>query len=340
MKSKLFIFTFYITSLFAYNDHDELYLSTININNPQWYCGTNVIREKKEDSFMQLVQKWDTHLKQYWQKLQNHILEEIGAYTYQIDYYMTEQRFIDVYMNMYYQQFGEYLDDNRAEEEIDPLVINFIMHKLYYLKLSKPVKIYPMNNIRIPAIAFGNDKEGYYLLINTDIFSKEAVLDVYNLEKENKTNFCILSANYVYPSQAIEYRNLLHLYLSEAVSRIEHQEDFFARILQFLVYNKKQLSIETQKYGFDYVQFHGFIEATLQSHNPLEIALVLQPHVDYLHYDFINAWRELIEDIENCYNQDDLESYKNICIQERQAILFNTHQDDFTDEEKDDDDDN
>ncbi|MGZ6250593.1 MAG: hypothetical protein ACXWL2_01045 [Candidatus Chromulinivorax sp.] len=336
MKSKLLIFTFYITSLFAYHRHDELYLPTIDINNPKWCCGTNVIQQKEESSCLQLVDKWNNEIKKYWQKLHNNILEEIGAYTYQIDYYMTEQRFIDVYMNMYYQQFEEYLDDNIAEENIDPLVMNFIMHKLYYLQLSKSVKIYPMNNIRIPAIGFGNDKEGYYLLINTDIFSKQAVLDVYNLEQEKKTNFCILPPTQMYSSQAVEYRNLLHLYLAEAVSRIEHQEDFFARMLQFFLYNKKQLSIETQKYGFDYVQFHGFIEATLQSHNPLEIAQLLQPHVDNLHYDFMNAWQELIKDIENCYNQDDLESYKAINLKERQAILFNTHQDDFYDDDNND----
>ncbi len=111
-----------------------------------------------------------------------------------------------------------------------------------------------------------------------------------------------------------------------ALSSVIHQGDFFSKLLYFFTYNRKTLSIETQTYGAHYTQFQASLEACLQSKNPVEAALYLEPQLGNLNQEFVALWERFIEDLANCYNPADLEAYEKFSLATRRSILY-TQQD-------------
>lgn len=326
MKLKLLFFIFLSSlTLQAENFHSQLIIPSIDINNPFWEFAHHPIKQKEENLFAELVDKWNLILDTLWTKLDNKIKEEIDASTDHIDYYLDDQRFVDSYLNMYQKAYPG-LIYNEQDQDIDDIVLNFIHTKLYYLKLAKPVQFYMKDNISLLTTSFGTDKTGHNLIFNKKIYTPEQILSVYNSEIDKTTKYHIEPHTNLHKSRMIEFSNLLHLGLTQAISSVIHQSDFFAKILTAFNYNKKNLSKETQSYGADYVFFQSYLEACLQSKNPLEAALFIEPNVSDFNQNLVLLWREFIEDIKNCYEEDDLEAYESLSLHQRRSILY-THQD-------------
>ncbi|MBP6869359.1 hypothetical protein KBC04_00525 [Candidatus Babeliales bacterium] len=308
------------------NYHNQLIIPGVNIANPYWEFASQQIAQRKDDSFAQLVTKWNEKLDELWDKLASKIYEEIYASTNQIDGYLDDQRFIDVYMNYYRQGYAEFIDETEPQE-IDPVILNFITSKLYYLQLPKQVKICVTDKVPVFATSFGTDPQGHYLIINDEIYSAEKINEIYEFKRDDKLMFFIENATGQYLSRIVEYRNLLHFEIARALSSVIHQHDYFAKMLIIFIFNKRVLTKETQTYGENYTIFQSYIEACLQTNNPFEIAVFMEPYIDNLNQEHVLLWRELIEDLENCYNEDDLATYKELALKHRRAALY-TSQDD------------
>ena len=160
-----------------------------------------------------------------------------------------------------------------------------------------------------------------------NIYTPAKIKELYESSITQTAKYYIQPHTNLHKSRAIEISNLFHLGISQAISSVVHQGDFFAKLLRIVILNKKTFSKETQTYGTDYAIFRSYLEAALQSKNPLEVALFLEPQVSEFPQDFIILWREFIEDLQNCYDEDDLESYESLSLFERRSILF-TSQDD------------
>ncbi len=328
MKLKLLCSIFLSSSLlFANNFRNQLIIPSVNLDEPFWEFSHQAISQREEGDFEKLVTKWNANLVTLCTKLNNKIYQDIGASIPQIDYYLNDQRFIDVYTNFYKQMYPDIIE-GQANLEIDKNVLNFIMLKLNYLQLHKPVTIHAKEDIPLFVTSFGTDKEGHHLIINKQFYSSEKISSIFELEIEDTSKYHIEPHTNLHKSRVIELCNLLHLGISMAISSVTHQGDFFARVLQIFTYNKKQISKETQRYGTHYVLFQSYLESCLQSKNPLEAALFLEPQMDNFNQEFILLWREFIEDVKNCYDEDDLEAYEALSLQARRAILYTQYEDD------------
>ena len=331
MKLQQFLTLIFLSSslLMADNFHNQLIIPSVNIDNPFWEFAGQTISQKEDGIFAELIIKLDDTLDKLWRKFNTLVREDINASSNQLDYYLEEKIFVDVYANYYKKIHAEIIEN---EQEIDPIVLNFIWLKLYYLQCNKPVKICPIENMSLPAASFGADKENHYLVINTCIYNAEDIKNIYELATQKTSQFYIAPHTNIHQSRAIEHSNLLHLGIAQALSGIVHQGDYFSKLLQYFIYNKKTMTKETQVYGADYIQFRSFLEACLQSKNPLETALFVEPYLDHLGQEFILLWREFIDDIKNCYDSDDLNAYETLSLKERRGTLY-TVQDEDEDED-------
>ena len=317
MKVKLLSIIFLSSfALFADNLRNELIIPGVNINDPFWEFLYQPISQKEEGSFAKLVTKWDKNINKLWTQFNSKVKADINISAQQIEYFLNENIFINTYMNCYKQL------DEECIEEIDQNVLNFIQLKLSYLQLKKPIKIYEKNDIPLLTMSFGTDKTNYNLILNGEVYTSERILSLYESSITKEPIYHIEPHTNLHRSQAIETSNLLHLGIAQAASNIAHQNDLFAKLLTVLLYNKKMLSKETQSYGTDYIQFQSYLEACLQSKNPLEVALFLEAKLSNSNQEFILLWRELIQDIRNCYDPDDLETYEKISLQVRRAALY------------------
>ena len=303
----------------ANNFHNQLIIPSVNIYNPSWEFAGQTISQKEDDSFEQLVSKWHDKLDIICRKLNSKIRNDIGASMNQLDYYMEQKIFVDIYTSYYQRVFGDMLEE---DPEDDQNVLNFIQLKLHYLQCNKPINIRLKNNLTIPSFSFGSDKDEHYLFLNSNLYSPEHIVDVYELAAQKDYKFYRAAHLNHHESRVIEYCNLLHFGIAQALSGVLHQSDYFSKLLIYFVYGNKSNSKETYTYGSDYIQFRSFLEGCLQSKNPVEAAIFFEPQLDSLNQEFVLLWREFIEDIKNCYDQDNLQDYLALARYERQSHLY------------------
>lgn len=324
MKFKQIVSIAFLTSsiLLADNFHTQLIIPSVDIDNPAWEFAGNQIAQKEDDSFAQLVSKWTDTLDELWQRLNEKTIEELNASTEQLDRNLENSLFLDAYESYCKQVYADFINEEEFQET-DTKVLNFIHLKLFYLQLNKPIKIHSNpNNMPLLTFAFGADKTGHHLILNKSIYNAETIETLYDCSVKKAFNYHIQPHTNIHSSQAIEYSNLLHLGITQAIAMTIHQGDYFSKLLQFLTYNQKQFSKETQTFGTDYIVFHAYLEACLQSKNPLEAALFLETKLDRFSQEYVLLWRDFIEDITNCYDPDDLEAYESLSLKLRREALY------------------
>lgn len=312
----------------ANNYQNQLVIPSVNIENPFWEFAGEPISQKEDGVFAELIEKWNGILNDLYLELNNKIHEDIGASVPQLDFYMEDQRFIDVYMNYCKKMFADIIED---EEEIDPVTANFIHLKLYYLQCNKPVKIYAQENIPVLSTSFGADKDMHYMIVSKDVYGGDKINAMYQDTIDHQNRYHIMPPTNIHTSRVIEYTNFLHLGITQALSSIVHQGDYFSKLLTHFLYNNKPLIKEIQSYGAEFVLFRSYLESCFQSKNPLEIALFFEPYFDHFSQEYVILWRQLIDDIKNCYDADDLKAYETLSLKKRQENLY-TIQDEDGDE--------
>lgn len=325
----LLLFNLFSCALIANNYHNQIVIPSVDIDNPSWEFASQTIRQKNSDSFSQLLKKWNQKLDKVWKKLATQVKTDVNATMTQVDFYLEDQRFIDVYMNYYRNFYGECIDE-ADYEETDPFILNFIKAKLYFSETEKPIRIYSKKTIPYFAVAFGTDQQGHFLIINDENYTADIINEIYELTIENKTKFRVEPATTLHVSRVIEYSNFYHFIIAQNLANIRHQNDYFSKMLIIFIFNKKTVSSETQSYGTNYIIFQSYLEACLQSKNPYEVAIFVEPFMHSCHMDYIILWEEFIQDLELCYNEQDLAAYKTRALHERRAALF-TEQDDDQD---------
>ena len=95
----------------ANNFHNQLIIPSVNIYNPSWEFAGQTISQKEDDSFEQLVSKWHDKLDIICRKLNSKIRNDIGASMNQLDYYMEQKIFVDIYTSYYQRVFGDMLEE-------------------------------------------------------------------------------------------------------------------------------------------------------------------------------------------------------------------------------------
>jgi len=331
MKCKQVILLIFLSSniVFTNNFHNQLIIPSVDIYNPSWEFAGQTISQKEEGVFAQLIEKLHDQLHVLCKQLNDKIRIDIGASIQQLDYYMEQKMFVDLYADYYKRLFGDIIDE---EQQDDQTVFNFINLKLYYLQCKKPVHIRLKENLAIPAFSFGCDKQAHFLVVNRNLYNPEHIEEIYELAAQKKYEFYLAPHVNYHESRVIEYCNLLHFGIAQALSGVLHQGDYFSKLLIYFMYNNKSTSQETYTYGIDYIQYRSLLEACLQSKNPVEAAIFFEPQLDNLSQEFVLLWREFIENIKNCYDPEDLKSYEALSRQERQSHLY-TLQDDDEDED-------
>lgn len=324
MKFKQIISLIFLSSsiLLADNFHTQLIIPSVDIDNPNWEFAEQQIAQREDDSLAQLVAKWNDKLDMLWKKFDQMAYEEMGLSTEQLDHNLENPLFIEAYHNYCQHVYADFINEEEFQET-DTKVLNFMHLKLFYMQLNKPIKIHSNpHNMPLLAFAFGTNVTGHHLIINTSLYKSEIIDSLYDNTIKKSPSYHIQAHTNIHSSRAIAMSNLLHLGITQAISMTIHQGDYFSKLLQFLTYNQKQFSQETQTFGTDYIQFRTFLEACLQSKNPLEAALFLETQFDRYSQEFVLLWRDFIEDITNCYDLDDLEAYESFSLKIRRATLY------------------
>jgi len=321
MKFKfLFLNFLFVSLLHANNFQNQLSLpSSLDINNPSWKYTQFQIHQKKSDSFSLLIKKWNSLTDLMYREAFRKIYNELRLSQQQIDFYLKTKQFLDVY--------GEHVRNNHpdffeTQPEVDPIVANYIQMKLNYVYPEKPLNVIFTDNTYMLATSFGTNESGYSLVVNTDNYSTEQINLVYDFYSQNKYMYHIEPATSLYSSRAIEVTNLLHFGITQAISQIVHQSDFRIKMFVLFNFNKKILSEEALSYYSNFLQFQSLAESCLQSNNPVEVAVFTEPFFENFDQKYLILWRDFIEDLKNCYEEEDLAAYEKHSLEARRAQLY------------------
>ncbi len=312
------------TCLQAYHDYDQIIIPGIDIENPYWEFAYQPIHQNHEFAFLELVEKWNTILQNQWHTLDQKIIQEVAIDIDQLVDYLDHPMFISAYMNFYEYWYPDFFNEESSAIP-DPLVLNFLHLHLCYLNCNKPVYFYTISNIPLMTTSFGSNKKHHYLIVNNDLYHEESIKEIYQNAADKTLQYQIFPSTYKYRSTFIEELNLLHCGIAFSLSNIIHQSDLLVKLLSFMQFADQPISDELQKDFSSYLIFLSYIESTLQSKNPVEIALYLQPQLDNIPYNFSLLWQEFIQDIKDCYDQDDLKKYEQFSQEKRLAILYQNH---------------
>ena len=308
----------------ANHNYNKIVIPSVTIDNPYWEFAYQPIAQSYDGAFENLIEKWENIIKVQWQIVNEKMYDEVGISANRLTYYLSSSVFLDFYMNCYRSWYPEFFDE-ATPQEIDPIVLNFLHLKFYYLGCNKPIQFNKITNMPMISTSFGADNKRHYLIFNDNFYNQENIKDLYQATADKVIKYQIFPSNNIHPSRIIENSNLLHLGITLSLSNIVHQADLFIRLLPAMTYGQEIMSDKMQKYCSDYMVFLSFIESALQSKNPVEIALYLQPQLDNLHFTFSTLWEEFIHDLQNCYDPCDLKKYELFSQEERRAALYENH---------------
>jgi hypothetical protein len=308
-----------------FGSHDTILIRSFANHLPEWSYEQIIIRQNQEFPFCDLVTKWQLIVKDCWKEIERKLYQELGIYSQDVDAYLCQEQFVNFY-NKHHEQV---ISDISELNEISPQIESYIRLKCNYMQPCKPnIFWYTIENVGNLSFTFGNDITGHHLVLQSNLFSTEFIEKMHKPSYDDTDFYIISTINDLYPSRLMYKTNLLHMYLTQALSIINHNHDYFAKMLRFFSYRKKEISIETQNLIYDYTMFLSYLESTLQSKNPLEAALYWQPIVrENTNASYVLLWENLITDIELSYHDDDLIAYQNFSKNKKQAELF-TYDDD------------
>ena len=311
------------SAIFTNNFHNKIVVSGVNHQEPFWCFEQTLIRQKTPTSFINLLEKWNKKIEDLWKDLIAEINEDIGIDEESIDEALNSPEVIQKYISLQQQKYHELSSQLTSESSIDPFVRNFIKNKISYFNIYKPYELVLFNELPLLTTSFGSNALYHYLVCNAHIYSHENIKKIYESALIDETSYHVEPGENVHKTRCIELSNLLHLGLSEAFSGIIHQSHFLINLLTCFEFNQKSLSEELQKKAITFIQFRSFIEATLQSKNPLESAQFLKlqnnNNTEKLFHD---QWQEFIKDIENCYNEEDLKRYDSFALKVKRSALL------------------
>lgn len=319
-KQILFFLFFASHTLFADNFRTQLVIPSVNIQNPIWAFEYQKIHQKEDGIFAKVVEKWNEKLVEIYEQFDNQMYQEIELTIDQIEYILNDPLFIKAYVGRYQQWYDDIISDQYVEE-IEPAVLSFIKNKLSALKINKNVRFNVVNHTSLLVTSFGTDRSGHYLVFHKDFYNTEKLLNVFKAIKNNVGFFYIQSHINFRKSLSIEYENFLEMGITQSMSNVIHQSDFFVKTLQILVYDNKSLTKKTIRFASDCVLFQSYLESCLQSKNPVEAALFMKPQLNELSRSFIILWKEFIKDLKNCYDPQDLEHYETTSLADRKKAF-------------------
>ena len=326
MKFSTITINFCLLSVFLQADHNynEIIIPSVNIENPYWEFAYQPIRQVSDEAFAELIEKWEFIIQTQWQRVNELVYEEINMDADRLSCYRDHPNFVNFYMTYYMHWYPDFFDEQNPQD-IDPIVLNFFHLKLYYLGCSKLTQFNKMNKMPMMTTSFGLDSKHHYLIFNDNVYNQEHLEDLYLATAQKVIKYKTFESTNVYESRIVEDANLLHLGITLSLSNIIHQSDLFIKLLYFLTFAEQSVSDELQKHCSSYLLFLCYIESALQSKNPVEIALYLQPQLDNMPYVFSLLWQEFIDDLKNCYDSDDLAAYEKFSQEERRATLYQNH---------------
>lgn len=298
--------------------HDQLML--LSINNPSepfWCFEGTMIRQKKDGDFQQLIEKWSDVIAQLWSEFTKQLEEEVNISLEEINNFLQSSDFQQSYNRYLQKRLEESSYHLSPEENIDPTVLRFIQAQAEYLGLTDNYKTFLQNNMNLLSTSFGLDSIHHVLICNHKIYTLDNVQDFFKSIYTDHTNYFIEPAENIHKTRCIELPNLLHLGIAEAISGIIHQSHAMIYLFTNFEFNDKSISQDTIQDFFNFIQLRSFIEAVLQTKNPLEAAyfLKIQQTEDQKSTKINNLWQDFIEDIQNCYDDEDLELYESTIIQ-------------------------
>lgn len=321
-KKTILFFTFFILSTPSLQftnsfQHDKLVLPSVHIEEPFWCFEGSIIRERKEHIFKNTIEKWNSIISDLWKGITNKIEKEIEMPIEELEEFLQSSTFKKSYETYLNKRIQEDVAHLTHQEQIDQKVLEFIQSHAEYLGLTKKHLVHLQDNITILSTSFGLDSLGHALICNKKIYNINNVEDFFKCIYSDTTNYFIEPDENIHRTRCIELPNLLHIGIAEAVSGIIHQSHAIIYLITNFEFNNKSLSQDLVNEIFNFIQLRSFIEASLQTKNPLESALFLkiQQTNDDKGDIAKNLWQDFIEDVENCYDEEDLELYESNLMQ-------------------------
>ncbi len=326
MKKLFTILLIFFLSSRIQCQHNQIILPCFQAHNPVWMYEKKIIHQHETFSLFDLVETWDKIIKECWKDIETKLHQELGIYSEQIDEYIQHTQFINCY-NKYHQKL---ISDIIELRENSLLFDDYIQLKINYLDpLQKNISWHILDTGNPASFTFGNHQTGYHIVLQKNFFDDNFIQKIHTKLYDDTDFFLQKSHNDKYPSHLIYWTNCLHAHITQNLSIINHDHDYFSKILQVFSYNKKSVSEATKKFIYEYTIFLSCLESALQSKNPLEIAIYWYKTIqENTSLYFMILWDNFIHDVEQSYNDQDLADYKIFIKNKKTAQLF-IHSDDI-----------
>lgn len=262
----------------------------------------------KPNIYKQFLAKWETMLNNTWKKLLTLISKETEITLESLEAYLQDESLGKLYI---LHKEKEILESSEYihEEDIDPLVLNFIKRTLAKYCTKKNIKVVLSPNLNTITATFGTDQNTHYIICHASVYTKEHVQHYYDALANNNGVF------YIEPYKNnkirfIELSNLLLIGIIESASHIQHQNNLLTFLLSSFKFANKSLSPSTIQLCWHVTEIRSMLESIIQSKNPLESALFVG-QVRKRTPKERKLWKNLIQDLSECYSASSLKTFKN-----------------------------
>lgn len=259
----------------------------------------------KSEQYKIFLEKWNNILNKFWHKVLKNIENDTSLTLQKLETYLQDETLAMLYTNAHEQKLtieNGYIH----EEEIDPVVLNFIKRTVSKYT-TKNIKIVLSSNIPSVTATFGTDQSTHYLICNSNLYTTEIIQHYYDALANNKGAFYVdFNKKQI---RFIEYSNFLLMGIIEAASHIEHQHNLFTFLLSNFKFANKEVSSKTLHLCWQFTNMRGIIEAILQSKNPLESAYFYIKVHNQSESDK-TLWQSFLKDLAQCYSASSLKTFK------------------------------
>ena len=285
------------------------------------------IHFKQTTSLDTIIKSWQQKIHRGFQKLLHLIEIELGVSQQQLEDQFTNEELITKY---YAINESEYLSSSKIdisnpniifkeENEIDPGVLNFIKTMINKYTTKRNIKIILTNQIPTFTATYGTDLLGHTLLCNSTVYSAQNIKNYYNTVQTG-TGFFYLEKTKSNSIRMIETSSLLLFGLTEAASSIQHQINYSCFLITQCSFQEKHISLKTAMLCLKLYEMLSYIESTMQSNNPLEIAFFIYQS-PRLSKPAKHKWKKIVQSLVSTYDTNSVEKLKYIIAQMKNQSL-------------------
>lgn len=293
----------------AFSPEQMVQLNLPKIPRKFYFYDLTKIHIMPRDGYHKLIDVWQERLNKASRQLFDQLSKELGLTPQAIYDHASNKHIVGRYHILKKSEFMTPIANCIVhEKDIDPEILLFLQSIVQKYTTKRDIHFCLTDKIPGITTTYGSDLEGYWIFCNASVYTKEHIAQYYESLQDQHGYFYVEQLDSG-EMRWIEISSLLQIGLIEAASRVQHQTSLLGFILNNFSFKGRKASKQSVELYGRIQEIHTLLEATLQSHNPLEVAVFLMRMESNEPKDR-KIWRKIVTDIAQIYDPTSIQKAK------------------------------